>query len=215
MSRCHGRSDSPSKAISSGWRPHNFFACKKRDRSPRISEILENRRDGSGSHHSPPSSSESRRNVRKGDRRDSYSQHEIQDTIDRKVAEGIKRATEQRVTEYVQSENFLLTVESFKRREREKMMMEIQYELKIERELLLNEGRKLMNSHGPSLNKLPINDSGSSGPGTMEERDNLPPEVLADAILLQNKRSNGASTTRDRKRRRSDCRKCSAEDKWR
>ena len=179
MSRSSRRSSS---------RTREAFSNRGRDSSPDRND--RKRRDRSRSR-SPPARGgrqHDRANGRVEGSSGSFSKSEIQDMIDRKVAEDIKIAAERRVSEYVESEDFLLMVESFKRREREKVMLEIQRELEHERQLLLSEGRKCStNSVSVQAGVAVLADSGSLSSCDREESDLLSPAARADAILLQNK----------------------------
>ena len=171
MSRSSRRSDSRSREPSCDWRRD-----PQRDRDDR------KRRTRSHSRSSSPQGIGRYSRANDGVNDGSYSKHEIQDIIDRKVAEDVQIAAQKRVDEYVKSEDFLLMVETFKRREREKVLLEVQHELESERELLLSEGRKSLAS-----TVYTGDDIGKSCATAEYSGEYFSPEARADAILLQNK----------------------------
>jgi len=172
MSQSSRRSDSRSRESVRDWR-----SGSQRDRDDRRKRNRSHSRSSSPQH----SAHHSHTNRRAND--GSYSTREIQDIVDRKVAEDIKITAEKRVSEYIKSEDFGLMVESFKRREREKVMLEVQRELEKERELLLSEGRKSLASRVCTADDT--DKSCVVATGDCEEF--LSTEARADAILLQNK----------------------------
>jgi Fe2+ transport system protein B len=84
------------------------------------------------------------------------------------------------VEEYVRSEEFSVMVEALKRRERERILAEVQREMETEKKRLITEAKERMMQELSTLRQaetIPVV-SGSSDTGSDAD--------LADAILLQN-----------------------------
>lgn len=107
------------------------------------------------------------------------------DKLDRLVAHQVQDLAQQQVSSYIESEEFKSMVEAFKRRERQRILAEIEQELAQEKAALLAEGRqKLAEEYFASI-KQPeaiLHTSLSA-----DQLSNLTAAEQADAILLQNK----------------------------
>lgn len=107
------------------------------------------------------------------------------DTLDRLVAVRIQELAALEVKKYVKSEDFTAMVELFKRRERERILAEIEHELAQEKASLLMEGRsKLALEYVASITQHPTAHHHSIPEAQLK---NLTAAEQADAILLQNK----------------------------
>ena len=91
----------------------------------------------------------------------------------------IKEAAEKKVKEYVQSEEFKLMVESLKRRERERMLLEVQTEMEQEKSTLIATAKEKLKNELKEITQP----SSSANITHISCSDG----ELADAILLQNK----------------------------
>ena len=97
--------------------------------------------------------------------------------IERRVAEEVKLAAEAKVVEYMKTDEFNFLVETFKRREREKILLAIQLELSAEREEMILKCRQEMIIKAKKEQIIVA----------IEKTDAESEEAKADAILLQNK----------------------------
>lgn len=144
---------------------------RKRSRSRSMERSDSNRRKRSRSR-SPVSR---RRRMPCGRDDEAHDRLEIQDAVDRKVAQQIQEQAEKRVTDYINSNEFIVMVESLKRRERERVLTEIQAEVESQRNQLRED-----------CNNICVQCSGYLRDIRMKG-DAVDHASQADTILLQNK----------------------------
>jgi hypothetical protein len=142
---------------------------RSRQRSPNRLQSCRSRRSRSNSRSRSPYGSRRRR-----------SEEDFKDCAERTFRVRVQEAADAKVEEYVRSEEFSVMVEALKRRERERILAEVQREMETEKKRLITEAKERMMQELSTLRQaetIPVV-SGSSDTGSDAD--------LADAILLQN-----------------------------
>lgn len=98
----------------------------------------------------------------------------------------VKEAVDAKVKEYVGSEEFRVMVESLKRRERERILAEVQSEMEVEKKLMITTAREQLQKELNALGILKPSDVLSTTAVTSSSDGGSDAE-LADVILLRNK----------------------------
>lgn len=107
---------------------------------------------------------------------------DFSDCVERSFRIKVKEAADAKVEDYIRSEEFGSMVESLKRRERERILAEIQSEMEVEKKRLIAEAKEKILKELSFLNSIELSTTvGTDGSDKSSDAD------LAEAILLQNK----------------------------